>query len=203
MNSRLAKIDGRLEEQVYRAGTPDGKVPPGLYAEYLAKANSFLRKAAAIAEPAQARAIRDLIRFYQTGDPKDWLHFGVDWVQNNAPVDFDNGFIEVYRDARGAKGTSQSFVTVTDNRVNSLMLKIAANAQYFEDRAPWAPAIQEARREAAARQSGGNSDRDRRFPRYHRRRQPAQRRTKSTKSTASKSFLFTGQLARPRARRGP
>ena len=59
--------------------------------------------------------------------------------QNNPRVDFDNGFIEVYRDARGAKGSSQSFVTVTDNRVNELMVKIAANAQYFEDRAPWAP----------------------------------------------------------------
>ena len=137
LNSRLAKIDGRLVEQVYRAGTPDGKVPPGLYAEYLAKANSFLERAAAVAQPAQANAIRDLIRFYQTGEPKDWIHFGVDWVQNNAPVDFANGFIEVYRDARGAKGTSQSFVTVTDQRLNSLMLKIAANAQYFEDRAPW------------------------------------------------------------------
>jgi dipeptidyl-peptidase-3 len=138
LNSRLVRIDGRLEEQVYRAGTPDGRNPPGLYAEYLAKANSYLEKAAEIADPAQAKVIRDLIRFYQTGDPKDWIHFGIDWVQNNATVDFDNGFIEVYRDARGAKGSSQAFVTVTDNRVNSMMLKIAASAQYFEDRAPWA-----------------------------------------------------------------
>jgi len=139
LNSRLAKIDGRLVERVYRAGTPDGKVPPGLYAEYLARANSFLQKARAVAEPAQARVIGDLIRYYQTGDPRDWIHFGEDWVQNNAPVDFANGFIEIYRDARGAKGTSQSFVTVTDNAMNSMMLKIAANAQYFEDRAPWKP----------------------------------------------------------------
>ncbi len=139
LNSRLVKINGRLEEQVYRAGTPDRKIPPGLYAQYLAKANSYLEKAALVAEPAQAQVIRDLIRYYQTGDPKDWIHFGIDWVQNNAPVDFANGFIEVYRDARGAKGTSQSFVTVTDNRVNAMMLKIADNAQYFEDRAPWKP----------------------------------------------------------------
>ena len=138
LNSRLVKINGKLEEQVYRAGTPDHQIPPGLYAEYLAKANSYLDKAAALAEPAQAKAIRDLIRFYQTGDPRDWLQFGIDWVENNPRVDFDNGFIEVYRDARGAKGSSQSFVTVTDNRVNQLMVKIAANAQYFEDRAPWA-----------------------------------------------------------------
>ena len=139
LDSRLVNVNGKLEEQVYRAGTPDHRVPPGLYAEYLAKANSYLEKAAALAEPAQAQAIRDLIRFYQTGDPQDWIRFGVDWVQNNAAVDFDNGFIEVYRDARGAKGSSQSFVTVIDNRVNSLMVKIAANAQYFEDHAPWAP----------------------------------------------------------------
>ena len=139
LNSRVVKQDGRLEEQVYRAGTPDHRIPPGLYAEYLAKANSYLEKAATVAEPAQAQVIRDLIRYYQTGDPKDWIRFGTDWVQNNAPVDFSNGFIEVYRDARGAKGSSQSFVTVTDERVNSLMVKIAENAQYFEDRAPWAP----------------------------------------------------------------
>ena len=139
LNSRLAKINGRLVEQVYRAGTPGGKFPPGQYAKYLAKANSYLEKAATLAEPAQAQAIRDLIRYYQTGEPQDWIRFGVDWVQNNPPVDFANGFIEVYRDARGAKGTSQSFVSVTDNRMNSLMVKIADNAQYFEDRAPWKP----------------------------------------------------------------
>jgi len=139
LNSRLVKKDGRLEEEVYRAGTPDHRVPPGLYAQYLAKANSYLDKAAEYAEPAQAKAIRDLIHFYQTGDPQDWLQFDVDWVSNNAPVDFANGFIEVYRDARGMKATSQSFVTVPDNAVDALMHKIADNAQYFEDHAPWAP----------------------------------------------------------------
>jgi dipeptidyl-peptidase-3 len=139
LNSRLAKINGKLVEQVYRAGTPDGSITPGLYAVYLAKANSFFEKAAAVADPAQAKVIRDLIRYYQTGDPKDWITFGIDWVQNNEPVDFANGFIEVYRDARGAKGTSQSFVSITDQRMNSMMVKIADNAQYFENKAPWAP----------------------------------------------------------------
>ena len=139
LNSRLAKINGKLVEQVYRAGTPDHSIAPGMYAEYLSKANSYLEKAAESAEPAQAQAIRDLIRYNQTGDPNDWIHFGIDWVQNNATVDFANGFIEVYRDARGAKGTSQSFVTVTDSRLNSMMQKITDNAQYFEDRAPWKP----------------------------------------------------------------
>src|SRR5579871_4719063 len=137
LNSRVVKAGGKLEEQVYRAGTSDHRIPPGLYAEYLSKANSYLAKAAPVAEPAQAQVIRDLIRYYQTGDPNDWLRFGTDWVQNNAPVDFANGFIEVYRDARGAKGTSQAFVTVTDQRLNAMMQKLATNAQYFEDHAPW------------------------------------------------------------------
>ena len=70
-----------IREEVYRAGTPDGKVPPGLYATYLKKANEYLEKARDVADPAQATVIADLIRFYQTGDPNDWLQFGGDWVQ--------------------------------------------------------------------------------------------------------------------------
>jgi dipeptidyl-peptidase-3 len=139
LNSRLVKTaSGTLVEEVYRAGTPDGKIPPGRYARYLSKANEYLEKARAVADPQQAEAIGALIRYYQTGDPADWIRFGIAWVRNNARVDFANGFIEVYRDARAAKGTSQSFVSITDEKLNQLMLKLAANAQYFEDRAPWA-----------------------------------------------------------------
>src|SRR4029450_725304 len=63
--------------------------------------------------------------------------FGGDWVRNDATVDFANGFIEVYRDARGAKGTSQSFVTITDKPVTNVMVNLAKNAAYFEEKAPW------------------------------------------------------------------
>jgi len=140
LNSQLVKTkDGKLAEVVYRAGTPDGRIPPGKYAPFLKKAIDYFQKARAFAEPGQDKVIDDLIRFYQSGEPEDWLRFGASWVQNNANVDFANGFIEVYRDARGAKGTSQSFVSVTDQRVNALMLKIAGNAQYFEDHASWDP----------------------------------------------------------------
>ncbi|HEV3041653.1 MAG TPA: peptidase M49 [Candidatus Angelobacter sp.] len=143
LNSRVVKMpSGKLVEEVYRAGTPDGKIKPGVYAVFLKKTNAYLEKAAQSADPQQAKVIRDLIRYYQTGDPKDWITFGIDWVQNNATVDFANGFIEVYRDARGAKGSSQSFVSVTDERVDALMRKLATNAQYFEDHAPWDPQYQ-------------------------------------------------------------
>ena len=139
LNSRLVKTsDGKLIEQIYRAGTPDGRIKAGMYADYLRKANDYLTKASAQADPPQAEVIRLLIRFYQTGDFQDWLQFGGAWVRNNPRVDFANGFIEVYRDARGAKGTSQAFVSITDERINALMTKIADHAQYFEDHAPWA-----------------------------------------------------------------
>jgi dipeptidyl-peptidase-3 len=139
LNSRLVKgPSGKLVEEVWRAGTPDGKVPAGRYAEFLKKANGYLEKARKTAEPGQAAAIAALIRFYQTGEFTDWLAFDRAWVANNPRVDFINGFIEVYRDARAAKGTSQSFVSITDEKLNQLMLKLADNAQYFEDRAPWA-----------------------------------------------------------------
>ena len=140
LNSRLAKnADGALVEQIYRAGTPDGKVPPGLYADELRKACEALEKARGYAGPEQGQAIASLVRFYRTGDPRDWIQFGIDWVRTNPAVDFDNGFIEVYRDARGAKGSSQSFVTVTDESLAGRMRKLSDNAQYFEDHAPWLP----------------------------------------------------------------
>jgi dipeptidyl-peptidase-3 len=138
LNSRVIKgPDGKLREEVYRAGTPDGKIPPGLYATFLKKAISCLDKARAVAEPQQAAELADLIRYYQTGDFNDWLQFGAAWVQSNAAVDFANGFIEIYRDANGMKGSSQSFVSVTDKLVTDAMVKLAQNAGYFEQKAPW------------------------------------------------------------------
>lgn len=138
LDSRVVKVEGRIIEQVYRAGAPDGNRPAGLYADYLSKAIGYFEKAREFAEPGQAAVIDDLIRFYRTGEMEDWLRFDTSWVQNNPHVDFANGFIEVYRDARGAKGTSQAFVSITDERLNKVMVKLAENAQYFENRASWA-----------------------------------------------------------------
>ncbi len=138
LNSRVVKgRDGKLREEVYRAGTPDGKVPPGLYAVYLKKADGYLEKAKALADPQEAQVIGDLIDYYQTGDFQAWLKFDADWVRDDPAVDFANGFIEIYRDARGAKGSSQSFVSVTDKPVSEKMAALASNAAYFEQKAPW------------------------------------------------------------------
>ena len=89
LNSRVVKgPDGKLTELVYRAGTSDGKIPPGLYATFLKRANDCFEKARAYADPAQAEAIDHLIRYYQTGDYAEWVAFGTAWVQNDATVDF-------------------------------------------------------------------------------------------------------------------
>lgn len=137
LNSRLVKKDGRIEEEVDRAGTPDGKVPPGRYAQELRAVNRELELAAACADPQEAKVLRALVRYYQTGDPDDWSAFNVLWVADNATVDFASGFIEVYRDARGTKGSAQMLVSVTDEELDPLMKKLAANAVYFETKAPW------------------------------------------------------------------
>jgi dipeptidyl-peptidase III len=137
LNSRLVKKNGRLVEQVYRAGTPDGKVPPGLYARELGLAIKDLEGALPYASEQQKRVIHDLIRYYQTGDRADWIQCGIDWVQDKTNPDFSNGFVEVYKDPRGQKGAIQGFVTVVDEKMNKLMTGFASNAAYFEQRAPW------------------------------------------------------------------
>ncbi len=140
LNSRVVKgPDGTLKEEVYRAGTPDGSVPPRLYANFLGRANEYLAKAQAVADPQQAAVIAALIRFYQTGEYDDLIKFDTLWVQNNAKVDFANNFIEIYRDANGMKASSQAFVSVTDKPLTTKMEKLAQNAEYFEQQAPWDP----------------------------------------------------------------
>ncbi|MFY9820079.1 MAG: hypothetical protein WAM82_01775 [Thermoanaerobaculia bacterium] len=141
LNSRLVKRNGHLVEEVYRAGTPDGapgkKLPPGLYAKELAAVDRELEAAAKLADPEQAKVLRALVRYYQTGDPKDWHDFNVLWLRNDGTVDFASGFIEVYRDARGAKGSAQMVVAVVDQQLAPLMHRLAENAVYFEKKAPW------------------------------------------------------------------
>ena len=137
LNSRLVKKDGKLVEQVYRAGGPTAKNPPGLYATELGKVIRFLNMALPYADAAQKKVLRDLIHYYQTGAPADWRQFNIDWVADEAPIDFTNGFIEVYKDVRGLKGAAQAYVTIVDAKMNKLTKAFSANAQYFEQREPW------------------------------------------------------------------
>jgi dipeptidyl-peptidase-3 len=138
LNSRVTKgDDGKPAEEVYRAGTPDGKVPPGRYARELSLAIRDLQQALTYAPESQKRVINDLIRYYQTGERSDWIACGISWVRDKSNPDFSNGFVEVYSDPRGQKGAVQGFVTVVDEQMNRLMTGFASNAGYFEQRAPW------------------------------------------------------------------
>jgi dipeptidyl-peptidase-3 len=87
-----------------------------------------------------ARALRALIRFYQTGETKDREAYDIAWVQDKAsPVDTINGFVEVYLDARGIKGAWEGLVFYVNRGKTSEIQKLAANAQWFEDHMPWDP----------------------------------------------------------------
>ncbi len=137
LNSRLTKQDGKLVEDVYRTGTPDGTVPPGRYARELGLAIRNLQQALEYSTPQQTKVINDLIRYYQTGERADWIRCGIDWVQDKTNPDFSNGFVEVYKDPREVKGAIQGFVSIVDQKMNQLPSGFAANAAYFEQRAPW------------------------------------------------------------------
>jgi dipeptidyl-peptidase III len=140
LNSRLEKVDGKLVEDVYRAGTPEGVtpvIPPGRYARELSLAIRDLQQAVKYAPPSQQKVINDLIRYYQTGERADWIRTGIDWVKDKSNPDFSNGFVEVYKDPRGQKGAIQGFVSIVDAPMNKLTTGFGSNLGYFEQHAPW------------------------------------------------------------------
>jgi len=135
LNSKVVKKDGKLMELVYRAGTDS--IPPGLYAEHLTQVIGYLRKAIPFARQGQKKALEQLIRYFQTGEPEDFEKYNIDWVRDNPPVETINGFIETYNDARGAKGEYEGMVCFVDQKTNRVMKNIAHLAQYFEEKVPW------------------------------------------------------------------
>jgi dipeptidyl-peptidase-3 len=135
LNSRVVKQDGKLVEQVYRNDDSKGA---SLYATQLRQASAALAQAEKYADDEREKAaIAALRTYFASGSAEDWHSFNVAWVQDDAAVDFVNGFIETYRDARAAKGAAEALVCVRDATLNPLMQNIAANALYFEKQAPW------------------------------------------------------------------
>jgi dipeptidyl-peptidase-3 len=130
LNSRLVKTNGRIVEEVYRAG--------GLYGKQISAIVQHLEAAIPYATEPMAKALRALIKFYQSGETSDREAYDVAWVQDKAsPVDTINGFIEVYLDARGIKGAFEGIVFYVNREKTSGIQKLAQNAQWFEDRMPW------------------------------------------------------------------
>jgi len=135
LNSKVVKKDGKIVELVYRAGTES--ISPGLYAENLKRVISYLKKAMPFAKQGQRRALEHLIRYFETGEAADFDKYNIDWVKDNPTVETINGFIEVYNDARGAKGEFEGMVCFVDQKINQVMKNIANLAQYFEEKTPW------------------------------------------------------------------
>lgn len=137
LNSRLVKKDGKLVEEVYRCG--DGKsIPPGRYAKEIGQINVHLRAALPYAPEPTQKAITKLIRYNETGSMADWREFNIAWVQDNdSTIDFILGFIEVYVDARGMKGSWESVISFRDEIKTRNIAKLAVEAPWFEERMPW------------------------------------------------------------------
>ena len=130
LNSRLVRRNGTLVEEVYRIG--------GRYDGYIRTIVRHLEAAVPHATPEMARALQALIRFYQTGETADRVAYDIAWVQDrHSPVDTINGFVEVYMDARGTKGAWEALVYYINPHKTEGIRKLAAEAQWFEDRMPW------------------------------------------------------------------
>ena len=132
LNSRVVKNGDRIVEEVYRVG--------GKYDKEIRQIVGHLEAAIPYATPTMATALQALIRFYQTGLESDRIAYDIAWVQDKAsPVDTINGFVEVYMDSRGIKGAWEALVFYVNREKTEGIRRLAASAQWFEDRMPWAP----------------------------------------------------------------
>ena len=133
LNSKLTKRNGEMVELKW---TEDG-----LYGEAIKEIVSWLRKAQKYAENEQQRHVIDLlIKYYHTGDLRDFDRYSIAWVeQHEGMVDFINGFIEVYGDPLGMKGTWEGIVEYKDMEATKRTQTISENAQWFEDHSPVDP----------------------------------------------------------------
>jgi len=137
LNSRLIKKNNELIEQVFRAGDGEKGIPQGLYSRELDRVITNLQKSLLYANNSQKKAILCLIEFFKTGDLDLFDQFNIEWLKGNSLVDIILGFIEVYKDPRGRKGSFEGIVFCVDPEMTQLMQKLSQNAQYFEDNAPW------------------------------------------------------------------
>ena len=133
LNSTLVKRDGQLVEEVWSAN--------GCYGNAIRHILYWLRKAADVAEnDCQRQVLELLMAYYTTGDLRLFDQYSILWLQClDGKVDFINGFIEVYGDPLGLKGSWESLVEYVDEKATLRTQTIACNAQWFEDHSPIDP----------------------------------------------------------------
>ena len=133
LNSKLVKKNGKIYEQTYKIG--------GMYSEALEQVVAWLEKAEAVAQEPIKTTIGLLIKYYKSGDLRDFDAFNVAWVKDTTSnVDFVNGFTEVYGDPLGYKASWESCVNFLDKEACRRTQIISDNAQWFEDHSPINPA---------------------------------------------------------------
>ncbi|MEZ4221075.1 MAG: hypothetical protein R3B13_09100 [Polyangiaceae bacterium] len=130
LNSKLVKEDGKLVERTWKVG--------GMYGAALEKIVSWLEKAVTVAEnDKQKTALELLIKYYKSGDLKDFDDYSVAWVKDtDSRLDVVNGFIESYGDPLGYRATFESVVSLKDMVRSKRIGTIAGAAQWFEDNSP-------------------------------------------------------------------
>jgi dipeptidyl-peptidase-3 len=133
LNSKLMKENGRITEKVWKSGS--------MYGAAIDKIVGWLEKATTVAEnEQQKKTLELLIQYYKTGDLKTFDDYSMAWVNDTASrIDVVNGFIEVYLDAIGKKGSFESTVSMKDMEATKRIKAIASNAQWFEDNSPLMP----------------------------------------------------------------
>lgn len=132
LNSKLTKRNGELVELKW---TEDG-----LYGAAIKEIVSWLLRAQKYAENEEQKHLIDLlVKYYRTGDLKDFDRYSIAWVQHEGMIDFINGFIEVYGDPLGLKGTWEGIVEYKDLEATKRTQTISQNAQWFEDHSPVDP----------------------------------------------------------------
>ena len=133
LNSKLTKRNGELVELKW---TEDG-----LYGAAIREIVSWLLRAQKYAENEEQKHLIDLlVKYYRTGDLKDFDRYSIAWVQQHeGMIDFINGFIEVYGDPLGLKGTWEGIVEYKDLEATKRTQTISQNAQWFEDHSPVDP----------------------------------------------------------------
>ena len=133
LNSTLVKDNGELKEFVWSAN--------GRYAQAISHIIYWLRKASEVAENKQQRKVIDLlINYYESGDLQTFNKYCIEWLQEQeGDVDFINGFIEVYGDPLGLKGSWEGLVEYIDKEATRRTEIISSNAQWFEDHSPVDP----------------------------------------------------------------
>lgn len=127
LNSKLVKENGEVKELVYSES--------GLYGESIKEIIKWVNKAADVAEnKPQGDALRILAEYYRTGDLKTWDDYCVAWTKaTDGNIDYINGFIEVYNDPLGLRGSFENIVQINDFDLSRKMSVLSENAQWFED----------------------------------------------------------------------